>query len=179
MKKILFITFISLQVSCGSNPQKPINTKAVKASSGEMILLGLINKTNLQTSDVTSWFNQEYDKITIDPNWGKDLRPYLKDLEIKIFMGTWCEDSQREIPHFFKLLDQLEFDQNNIKIYAMSEEKTTPQNFEKGLEIYNVPTLIFLKNGNEMNRFVEFPVNSMEIDLAQIIKGEAYTHSYQ
>ena len=60
-------------------------------------------------------------------------------------MGTWCDDSQREIPHFFKLLQTLEFDQQHVEMYAMSEEKTTPENFEKGLEIYNVPTIIFFK----------------------------------
>ena len=38
-------------------------------------------------------------------------------------MGTWCEDSQREIPHFFKLLQALEFDQKHVEMYAMSEEK--------------------------------------------------------
>ena len=94
-------------------------------------------------------------------------------------MGTWCEDSQREIPHFFKLLQALEFDQKHLEMYAMSEEKTTPENYEKGWEIYNVPTIIFLKNGNEINRFVEFPVNSLESDITKIIKGESYTHSYE
>ena len=94
-------------------------------------------------------------------------------------MGTWCEDSQREIPHFFKLLLALEFDQKHVEMYAMSEEKTTPENYENGWEIYNVPTIIFFKNGNEINRFVEFPVNSLESDITKIIKGESYTHSYE
>ena len=38
-------------------------------------------------------------------------------------MGTWCEDSEREVPAIFKLLDAVNFDQNKIDIYAMSEEK--------------------------------------------------------
>ena len=54
-----------------------------------------------------------------------------------------------------------------------------PQNFEKGLEVLNVPTIIFYRNGNEINRFVELPVNSLESDIAKIIKGESYTHSYE
>ena len=29
----------------------------------------------------------------------------------------------------------------------------------------------FFKNGNEINRFVEFPVNSLESDITKIIKG--------
>ncbi|MGB1362876.1 MAG: thioredoxin, partial [Flavobacteriaceae bacterium] len=69
--------------------------------------------------------------------------------------------------------------EKHVEMYAMSEEKTTPENFEKGLEIYNVPTIIFFKNGNEINRFVEFPVNSLESDITKIIKKEPYTHSYE
>jgi thiol-disulfide isomerase/thioredoxin len=178
MKKILFITLGCIFLSCSSNQQKPLETKEIQATSGEMIFQGPINMANLQSSKITSWFNPEFDRIDVDPQWVKNLKPHLKGLKIKIFMGTWCEDSQREIPHFFKLLNALEFDQNNLKMYAMSEEKTTPQNFEKGIEIYNVPTIVFYKNGNEMNRFVEFPVESLESDIGKIIKEEAYAHSY-
>ena len=179
MKKFFFTSLIILLAGCGFKQQKPLPTSPVKASSGEMILLGKINKANLQTSNYTPWFNQDYQSISIDPQWIENLKPYLIGLRIKVFMGTWCEDSQREIPHFFKLLQALEFDQNHIEMYAMSEEKTTPENYERGWEIHNLPTIIFLKNGNEINRFVEFPVNSFESDITKIIKGESYTHSYE
>ena len=179
MKKVVFTSLSILLISCVAKQQKPLATQPVQASSGEMILLGKINRTNLQTSTYTLWFNQEYDKYSVDPQWAKNLKAHLKGLEIKVFMGTWCEDSRREIPHFFKLLHCLEFDQKHVEMYAMSEEKTTPENSEKGLEIYNVPTIIFFRNGYEINRFVEFPVNNLESDIAKIIKGEAYTHSYE
>ena len=177
MKKLFYTSLIILLAGCGSKQQKPLKTSPVKASSGEMILLGKINKANLQTSKHIPWFNQDYQSISIDPQWIENLKPYLKGLRIKVFMGTWCDDSQREIPHFFKLLQALEFDQKHVEMYAMSEEKTTPKNYEKGWEIYNVPTIIFLKNGEEINRFVEFPVNSLESDISKIIKGDPYTHS--
>ena len=104
----------------------------VKATSGEMILLGKINKANLQVSPLTPWFNQDYQRISIDAKWIESVKPYLKGLRIKIFMGTWCEDSQREIPHFFKLLQALEFDQKHIEMYAMSEEKTLLKILRRG-----------------------------------------------
>ena len=179
MKNIFFTGLIILLTGCSSKQQKPLPMKSVKATSGEMILLGKINKANLQVSTLTPWFNQDYQRISIDAKWSENVKPYLKGLRVKIFMGTWCEDSQREIPHFFKLLQALEFDQKHVDMYAMSEEKTTPENYERGWEIYNVPTIIFLKYGNEINRFVEFPVNSLESDITKIIKRESYTHSYE
>ena len=179
MKKFFLISLPLLMMSCGAPTQKPIATNPTKATSGEMILLGKINRANLQTSALTSWFNREYEMIKVESQWRSDLQDHLEGLKIKVFMGTWCEDSQREIPHFFKLLDALDFDQRQLEMYAMSEEKTTPQNFEKDLEIHNVPTIIFFKNGEEINRFVELPVSSLATDIAKIIKGDAYRHAYE
>ncbi len=52
----------------------------------------------------------------------------------------------------------------------MSEEKTTPENWEKGLEIFNVPTLIFDKNNIEIKGIVEFPKTTLESDVEKILK---------
>ena len=76
-------------------------------------------------------------------------------------------------PQFFKILTAMDFEQENLEMFAMSEEKNTPSNFEKGLKIYNVPTIIFFKNGKEINRFVESPVESLESDIKKIIEEKS------
>ena len=93
-------------------------------------------------------------------------------------MGTWCEESQKDLPAFFKIIDQTSFDKQKIKMIAMSEEKTTPSKLEKGQEIYNIPTFIFKKNGTEINRIVEFPVETLEKDMYKILSGQDYKHIY-
>ena len=93
-------------------------------------------------------------------------------------MGTWCEDSQRETPNFFKLLEAINFSKNNHSLYGVSREKTTPQQFEKDLNITNVPTFIFYKNGKEINRIVEYPIESLEKDMLNILSGKDYQHAY-
>jgi hypothetical protein len=60
----------------------------------------------------------------------------------------------------------------------MTREKTTPQNYEEGLHVTNVPTFIFYKDGKEMNRIVEFPIKTLESDMLTILKGEPYKHAY-
>ncbi|MBH45298.1 MAG: thiol reductase thioredoxin [Flavobacteriaceae bacterium] len=179
MKKYFMISFFILLLGCSSNLPAPIKTEPIESADGEMILLGAINQANLITAEITPWFKIEYDRISIDPKWADSLKPYTDGLSIKIFMGTWCEDSQREIPHLFKILNALDVDHRNLEMYAMATEKITPSNFEKGLNITNVPTFIFYKNGNEMNRFVELPVENLAQDIAKIIKGETYHHSYK
>ena len=178
MKKILFLSFIVI-TACNPKPQqKPLEVDNVESTSGEIILLGEINLANLQTSIVTPWFNKEFDRVNINLQEAKDLKPLAKDLKIFVFMGTWCEDSQRELPPFFKMLTAMNFDQEHLKMFAMSEEKSTPSNFEQGLEINYIPTIIFFKNGREINRFVELPIENLESDIKKIISGADYKNSY-
>ena len=175
---LILFAFLSFTFCKSPVLQKPLPVTQVEATSGEMILLGEINRANLDSSSLTDWFVKAFNEITIDPNWTSKTKPHIEGVEIKVFMGTWCDDSHRQIPHFLKILGALNFNPNNIKIYAMSEEKTTPKNWEKSLEIFNIPTLIFYKNNIEMNRIVEFPKTTLESDLEKILNGESYSHSY-
>jgi thiol-disulfide isomerase/thioredoxin len=61
-------------------------------------------------------------------------------------MGTWCGDSKRETPAFYKILDNTVFDYNNLELITVSRAKETPEGFEKDLNIIRVPTFIFYKN---------------------------------
>jgi hypothetical protein len=65
-----------------------------------------------------------------------------------------------------------------LELIAMSLEKTTPDSLERGLEIYNIPTFIFKKNGNEVNRIVEFPIETLEKDILNIVSGKDYRNAY-
>jgi hypothetical protein len=38
--------------------------------------------------------------------------------------------------------------------------------------------LIFAKNGKEMNRIVEFPIQTLELDMLEILKGNDYKNAY-
>ena len=37
-----------------------------------------------------------------------------------LFMGTWCEDSQREVPAMIKILDQAGYSTANMEIVAIA-----------------------------------------------------------
>ena len=106
------------------------------------------------------------------------LKPLLKDVQITVFMGTWCEDSHRDVPNLYKILDEANFDEKNLSVYATSEEKTTPQGFEKDKDIIQVPTIIFYKDGSEINRIVEYSFYTLEQDMLDILSGKDYKHAY-
>ena len=60
----------------------------------------------------------------------------------------------------------------------VSEDKDTPEGLEEGMDIQYVPTIILFKNGEELGRIVESPVETLEKDLLKIAKGEPYEHTY-
>ena len=106
------------------------------------------------------------------------LKPLFEDIEITVFMGTWCSDSRKEIPVFFKLIDKLRINENSIELIGMTLEKTTPDSLELNQNLINVPTFIFKKDGKEINRIVEFPLETIEKDILEILTTNNYQNPY-
>ena len=94
-------------------------------------------------------------------------------------MGTWCEDSQNQVPRFYKILQQLDFNLKKVQLITVDRSKKTPENLEAGLNITNVPTFIFYKNSTEIQRIVESPVETLENDMLKILSNQEYRHTYQ
>lgn len=172
MKKILLITLLFIINACA--------TKAtIITHENQQIMIGKANKEDLQQEPFSSWFTSGYKEYNSDKETIQEIKNNITGISITIFMGTWCEDSQQRVPEFYKILDDIEFNKKHISLITMARDKTTPQLFEKGLNITNVPTFIFYKNGKEINRIVESPVNSLEKDFLDIISGKKYKHIYE
>lgn len=141
-------------------------------------LLGPINQKDLEKAPHNEWFDLEYTNYKPFAKTLNQINPLLKDIEIEVFMGTWCEDSQLQVPAFFRILDELEF-KGKTTLIAVDKEKKTPSGSATAKGITNVPTFIFYKNGEEINRIVESPIDFLEDDVLAIVSGEAYKHTYE
>ena len=64
---------------------------------------GILNKNILMNHEGYPWFLNQYDKY--QPSIEKLSQINFSKIKIKIFMGTWCHDSKREIPRLIKILD--------------------------------------------------------------------------
>ncbi|WP_046757278.1 thioredoxin family protein [Kordia jejudonensis] len=193
MKKIIYIFIALAFFACKDEKKTPTpepvqeevtatteETESETEEEGEKlpILTGVQIRETIATAPYDVWFGPTYAVYSADKETLDAIKPLTKDVKIKIFMGTWCEDSQREVPQFYKITDVLEINERDIELITVDEEKETPEHLEDGFNITNVPTFIFLKDGKELNRIVEFPVTSLEKDMLSILSGEAYKHSY-
>lgn len=166
MKKISILVvlfFFGLQIQAQSNSD----------------LIGIQSKDNFKQQPYGEWFNPQYKSYKPDTKTVKEIKKHLKGISIKAFMGTWCGDSKRETPHFYKIMDEAGFNYKNLTMVAVNRDKETPDHLEEGLNITNVPTFIFYKKGKEIGRFVEYPRETLEKDILKIVSGKPYKHSYE
>ena len=98
----------------------------------------------------------------------------LDNFIIELYMGVRCHDSEREVPRLIKILSELKFSDEKLKIYLLKRDKTSDSGFEKGKNITNTPTIIFYKDSIEINRIVEFPIETLERDIYKIINDIEY-----
>lgn len=200
MKKIIALLLISTSlIACKNEKKEAISDAANAATKTETsateettnedaheaeekeelpILVGIKTRNDIVSSPYDAWFAPAYATYQVDKTLTDQIKPLTDEVTIKIFMGTWCEDSQREVPHFYKILDALKFDVKRVELITLDEEKQTPDHYEDPFAITNVPTFIFSKDGIEMNRIVESPVISLEQDMLNILSGAAYKHTY-
>ena len=141
-------------------------------------IIGVFERKELSNNPHAEWFNQNYSDYNLDKETLDKLKPLFEDIEITVFMGTWCSDSRKEIPVFFKLIDKLRINENSIELIGMTLEKTTPDSLELDQNLINVPTFIFKKDGKEINRIVEFPLETIEKDILEILTTNNYQNPY-
>jgi len=164
MKKIIYLLTLSI-IACATNEKYVMN-------EGEVDLDYLFNSPN------TSWFQKNYESYIVDEVIQKMDFSKINEYNIEIFMNTKCHDSEREIPRFLKILNTLNFSNENLRIVLLNSEKKTIDGLEIGKDITNTPTIIFLKNSNEENRIVEFPFENLENDIFKIINDMGYKNVY-
>lgn len=176
---LIILTLILCIVQLG-NAQQLNHT--VKGKNGKEKLLGKINQKGLQQDSFATWFIPQYEMYEVDETTTSTIKKELKNYTVKLFMGTWCGDSKREVPRFLKILDKIDFPKENLTMIAVDHVKPnykkSPGGEEKGLNIIKVPTFILFKNGKEINRIIEYPVQTLEKDLEAIVTGKPYIPHY-
>ena len=174
INKIL-ILFLGVFITTGEVSDE--KEKLENINSAEM-LLGEFTQADLEKPPYSRWFTPGYENYNPKEEAVETIKENIGDYEILLFMGTWCGDSRYEVPKFFKLLDVVDFDKENLTSIAVNYAKKAPGDLDEKYNIHRVPTIIFMKDGEEIDRFVEYSIESLEEDVAKIVKGEEYTDPY-
>lgn len=177
MKFALTILFFSITIM--SIQAQYIYNRVIKQSDGTKMLLGGVDRTAFEKEPFDAWFSGNYDGYEVNEEVIKEIKSKLKRFRIEVFIGTWCEDSQLQYPHFIKILDAAKFPMRRLETYAVNENKKSFYGEEEGKDIRFVPTFIFYRGGKEVARIVESPVSgSLEEDILMIVKDMPNVPNY-
>ena len=135
----------------------------------DKVLIGQIGYSTLTESPYGEWYSTTHKNYQPKETQVESLRSLLSDITFRVFMGTWCEDSQMQVPAFIKILETAGYNLSSIKMIAVDRDKIEPKQNLRGFNIEYVPTIIVYKGGEEFGRIVEHPVKTLEEDLVDLI----------
>ncbi|MFB0517001.1 MAG: thiol reductase thioredoxin [Candidatus Neomarinimicrobiota bacterium] len=172
------IIFLASVIVCFLAAPQEAEKKSAERPTEPPMLLGVVDRAELGKEPYSKWFVSEYEAYDLDRAVLDSLKGLLADIDIEIFMGTWCSDSRREVPRFYKILDSLGFSDQRVRLVGLDRGKVSPGHEEKGMNIHHVPTFIFYLDQVEIGRIIETPVQSLEQDMKAIITGAPYIPNY-
>lgn len=162
--------------------------KTVEQKVQDTHLLGKIPLSSLRQTPFAEWFEKGYNdyspaKSVLERLAAPAMQKEVSGMTIQIFLGTWCGDSKREVPRLLKVLHKAGIPDSRIELICVGNTdslyKQSPTHEERGRDIFRVPTAIFVQNGKEQARIVEFPAESLERDVLTIASRANYTPNYR
>ncbi|HLP21124.1 MAG TPA: hypothetical protein VK174_12515 [Chitinophagales bacterium] len=116
-------------------------------------------------AEMRQWFLPEYRAYEVNEGLLEKINQYLTGKQLVLVFGSWCSDSQREVPRWIKVLNRAGFSMENMKVFGVSRNKKAPSFVVKKHNTIAVPTLVIYEKGKEVKRIVETPKGSFESDL--------------
>jgi thiol-disulfide isomerase/thioredoxin len=148
-----------------------LNQVKFDEKANKEILFGNCDLNGLTTPPFDEWYYEEFNSYEPDIELLNNLESSggLAGVDITIVMGTWCSDSRREVPRFYKLFENLDFNIDDIKLINVDTKKEAEGTTVSELNIERVPTFIFKRGGEEIGRIIETPDESLEADMLKIV----------
>jgi len=162
VKSVLILALAMLPVLLFS---QEINKKIIDPRLDKEILYGYCDRSGLEKGEFGKSFDEYYQIYQPDQAVLDSLKLKKKGVEILIVLGTWCSDSQEQVPKFFKILDKIKFDKKSVEMICVNRDKDAGDVETVNYNIQKVPTFIVYRKGQEIGRIIETPYTSLEKDL--------------
>ena len=142
-----------------------MNKMITDPKSNKEILIGNCDRAGLKQGEFGIMFNENYKNYLPDKGVLNQLRLKKEGMDILVVLGTWCSDSQEQVPGFFKILDKIRFDKKSVQVICVDRNKEAGDVDLVNYNIVKVPTFIFYRKGREIGRIIETPYTTLEKDM--------------
>ncbi len=152
-----------------SSAAQDLNKRIFSSEAEQEILVGPGNRAGMEKEPFKKWFDQEYGSYQLNDSLVHILKgTHLSDMQVMVILGTWCSDSRREVPRFYKVADGIKIPDDQIKVIYVDRDKKVPADDSLKYSVTRVPTFIFSIYGKEINRIVETPEDSFEKEFKKL-----------
>ncbi|WP_448546668.1 thioredoxin family protein [Thalassotalea fusca] len=112
-------------------------------------------------------FNDNYQTFQLTSEDAERVANWPENINVSVYFGTWCHDSQREVPKLFRIAEA----SLNVQFswIALDRTKSDPQSLAKLAGVKFTPTIVVYNNEHEIGRIIERPKVSLVDDLEKII----------
>ncbi len=162
MKTVMGVFIVVVWGLCGCAGTKP------EASKPPAMALGWVQRSVLDQPEYHQ-FKATYDTVQPEQDFIEMIPKVDQDIDVTVFFGTWCSDSQREVPRFLKIVDETGIASDRIRLYGVDRTKKSADGLTEQFKIERVPTFIFMKHGVEVGRITEKPHTVLEADMVSIL----------
>jgi thiol-disulfide isomerase/thioredoxin len=170
MKRTGLTTLLGFLLIISTLQAQTLNKMVYDTILEQKVMIDYCDRSGLETGEFGTYFLPEYKAYEANDSLVQLLKGKINDYQITIVFGSWCSDSQEQVPRFYKILDQAGYDENNLTVIAVNRGKHTEEADISGLDIERVPTFIVYKHGEEAGRIIETPENTLEEDLWKIVR---------
>jgi thiol-disulfide isomerase/thioredoxin len=158
---------------CSAAPPAPPEASETPETPAEAAaLVGQVSREQIETAH-PEWVQAEVSAAP-DAESARALAAVAPGAEVTVFLGTWCGDSEREVPRLWRALDEaggsVPFQIHYIGVDRQKKEPAAPI---ANYEIEFVPTFIVSRDGREVGRIVEESPHGVERDLLALLSGQA------
>ena len=126
-------------------------------SSSYLPIIGDLTKDELFSKE-----NKFYKNYLSTESYQFDDSIDLDGISVEMLFGTWCHDSQREIPKLLRMLEDINLKPEMISLIGLDYNKNEPLNSGKILNVKRTPTIIFYRDKTEIGRIEESPKIQLE-----------------
>ena len=167
MKRVFFLllTVLSAQYIFAQTPAAEISR-----DGGSKIIKGFMSKKELASDTAFAWYAQNLKGFSPNVDVIKQYAVNKAGINLVVFGGTWCGDTQALLPKFFATTDAAGISDSQLTLIGVDRSKKSLFNLTEAFGITNVPTFIVMKDGKEVGRVVEYgKIGSPEKEVADII----------
>jgi len=166
----LGMTGCGAAAASGAGPTTPAATApAATAPAATAVVVGETSREEILRAAPA--FGDEAARADVEEQTARALATVPAGAEVRVYLGTWCGDSRRELGRLFRALELVpEPWPFTLTLVGVDRARSAP-GLTESVGLRYVPTFVVLREGAEVGRIIESAPRGIERELLDLLTG--------